>query len=188
MRGRARPAYRRGRSGDRGGARRQRQRRAPHPRRAAAAAERPRARGLSPEPRAQPEPERRPGRGAAGRARHLARAAEEGIDWIRKAMRSTRSTRRASGITSRALFGARATPKRPTRSRASPLRRVPPRFPRRVPRHGGRHGARLAQAQASLKRKPDFSVARNYLPTLHYKRESDLVHHREALLKAGLPA
>jgi hypothetical protein len=44
------------------------------------------------------------------------------------------------------------------------------------------------QAQAALKRKPEFSVATNYLPTLHYKRESDLAHHREALLKAGLPA
>jgi adenylate cyclase len=35
--------------------------------------------------------------------------------------------------------------------------------------------------------KPDFTVA-NYLATLHYKDEADLAHHREGLLKAGLPA
>jgi len=40
----------------------------------------------------------------------------------------------------------------------------------------------------TLKRKADFSVARDYIPTLHYKRESDLAHHRDSLLKAGLPA
>ncbi|HEU4922060.1 MAG TPA: hypothetical protein VFT23_03195, partial [Burkholderiales bacterium] len=45
-----------------------------------------------------------------------------------------------------------------------------------------------ALAQATLKRKPDFSVGRNYLPTLHYRRPGDLDHHRDALLKAGLPA
>jgi adenylate cyclase len=39
-----------------------------------------------------------------------------------------------------------------------------------------------------LKRMPGFRVDKNYLPTLHYKRESDLAHHREALLKAELPA
>ena len=41
------------------------------------------------------------------------------------------------------------------------------------------------QAQATLKRKPDFGVARNYLPTLHYRRPGDLDHHRDALLKAS---
>ena len=45
-----------------------------------------------------------------------------------------------------------------------------------------------AQAQEALKRKPDFSVRKDCLPTLHYQRESDLAHHRDALLKAGLPA
>ena len=45
-----------------------------------------------------------------------------------------------------------------------------------------------AQAQEALKQKPDFSVRKDYLPTLHYQRESDLAHHRDALLKAGLPA
>ena len=27
----------------------------------------------------------------------------------------------------------------------------------------------------------------NYLKTLHYKRPEDLAHHRDALVKAGLP-
>jgi adenylate cyclase len=45
-----------------------------------------------------------------------------------------------------------------------------------------------AQVELALKKKPGFSVAKDYLPTLHYKREEDLAHHRDALLKAGLPA
>ena len=42
------------------------------------------------------------------------------------------------------------------------------------------------QAGAVLKQDPEFTV-RGYLETLHYNRESDLHHHREGLLKAGLP-
>jgi hypothetical protein len=38
-----------------------------------------------------------------------------------------------------------------------------------------------------LKRVPDFTIREHCLPLLHYRRESDLVHHREALNKAGLP-
>jgi adenylate cyclase len=34
---------------------------------------------------------------------------------------------------------------------------------------------------------PNFSVD-GYLQTLHYRLNSDREHHREALLKAGLPA
>jgi len=44
------------------------------------------------------------------------------------------------------------------------------------------------QVQLVLRKKPAFSVQKDYVPTLHYKRESDLAHHRDALLKAGLPA
>jgi adenylate cyclase len=42
-------------------------------------------------------------------------------------------------------------------------------------------------AEAVLKQDSAFTVE-GYLDTLHYKRESDLDHHREGLLKAGLPA
>jgi adenylate cyclase len=37
-----------------------------------------------------------------------------------------------------------------------------------------------------LKREPSFSIE-SYLKTLHYKRAEDREHHREALLKTGLP-
>ena len=39
-----------------------------------------------------------------------------------------------------------------------------------------------------LKRVPGFSIREHCLPILHYRRESDLAHHRESLVKAGLPA
>ncbi len=43
-----------------------------------------------------------------------------------------------------------------------------------------------AHTEAVLKQKPGFTVS-GYLATLHYNRESDRDHHREGLLKAGLP-
>ena len=43
-----------------------------------------------------------------------------------------------------------------------------------------------ASAQEVLKLEPGFSTG-GYLATLHYKHESDREHHREGLLKAGLP-
>jgi adenylate cyclase len=47
--------------------------------------------------------------------------------------------------------------------------------------------AASAHAAETLRRAPAFSV-QAYLETLHYKRASDREHHREGLLKAGLPA
>ena len=52
----------------------------------------------------------------------------------------------------------------------------------------GDAAAASEQAREILRRKPGFTVEKDYLPTLHYKRESDLAHHRESLLKAGFPA
>jgi adenylate cyclase len=116
--------------------------------------------------------------------------AEEGIEWIRKAMRlNPYHPARFWSHLGRALFVARRY--------AESVDAV-----RRVPSSDHFHVASLAacfamlgdaaQAQAqvgeTLHLKPDFSVARDYLPTLHYKREPDLAHHRDALLKAGLPA
>jgi adenylate cyclase len=46
--------------------------------------------------------------------------------------------------------------------------------------------AAKAHTDAVLKQQPDFTVS-GYLATLHYNRKSDLDHHREGLLKAGLP-
>jgi adenylate cyclase len=43
-----------------------------------------------------------------------------------------------------------------------------------------------AHAREVLKRNPNFTIE-SYLNTLHYKQEEDRAHHRESLLKAGLP-
>ena len=52
--------------------------------------------------------------------------------------------------------------------------------------HMGDQTAAAAHTNAVLKLAPAFSI-QEYLPTLHYKRDSDREHHREALVKAGLP-
>jgi adenylate cyclase len=52
----------------------------------------------------------------------------------------------------------------------------------------GDTAAASEQVGEILKRKPGFNVERDCLPTLHYKNESDLAHHRESLLKAGIAA
>jgi adenylate cyclase len=50
----------------------------------------------------------------------------------------------------------------------------------------GNRVAALAHAQEVLARKQDFAVS-GYLQTLHYQQPSDTDHVREGLLKAGLP-
>jgi adenylate cyclase len=49
--------------------------------------------------------------------------------------------------------------------------------------------AELAAAHADevLKRIPEFTIREHCLPLLHYRQESDLMHHLDALRKAGLP-
>ena len=116
--------------------------------------------------------------------------AEDGIEWVRKAMRlNPFHPARFWSHLGRAYFVARRY--------AEAIDAV-----RHISTLDHFHLASLAacfamlgdEAQArshtgeTLKRKPDFSVARDYTPTLHYKRDSDLAHHRESLLKAGLPA
>jgi adenylate cyclase len=44
-----------------------------------------------------------------------------------------------------------------------------------------------ARAAEVLRRVPDFTIREHCLPVLHYGRDSDLAHHCEALRKAGLP-
>ena len=115
--------------------------------------------------------------------------AEEGVEWIRKAMRlNPYHPARFWSHLGRAYFVARRY--------AEAVEAV-----QHISSHDHFHTASLAacfaqmdnaaaaaeQVRETLKRKTDFSVSRDYLPTLHYKRESDLAHHREALLKAGLP-
>ena len=116
--------------------------------------------------------------------------AEQGIDWIRKAMRlNPFHPARFWSHLGRAFFVARRY--------GEAIDAV-----QRVPSPDYFHVASLAACFAmlgeeqrarsrtseTLALKPDFSVARDYLPTLHYKRELDLAHHRDALLTAGLPA
>jgi adenylate cyclase len=115
---------------------------------------------------------------------------EEGIEWIRRAMQlNPYHPARFWNHLGRALFGAQRYAEA-----ADAVQRIP------APDHfqlaflaacfaQAGEAARAAEcAQAVSRRRPDFRVDKDYVPTLHYKRESDLAHHREALLKAGLPA
>jgi adenylate cyclase len=115
--------------------------------------------------------------------------AEEGIQWIEKAMRlNPYHPERFWNHLGRAFFVARRYDEA-----ISAFGRIT------APDH--LHYAFLAACSAQLdddsaaqkyaaevlKREPRF-VTETYLRTLHYKRPEDLAHHREALLKAGLPA
>jgi adenylate cyclase len=51
----------------------------------------------------------------------------------------------------------------------------------------GRAEEAAAEVAETLRIKPEFSVA-SYVEGLHYSRDVDREHHREALIKAGLPA
>ena len=115
--------------------------------------------------------------------------AEEGIEWIRKAMRlNPYHPERFWFHLARAQFVARRY--------AEAIESL-----RHITAPDGLHHALIAACQAqlgnaadaashtgeALKRIPGFTVREHCLPILHYRRESDLAHHRESLLKAGLP-
>jgi adenylate cyclase len=113
---------------------------------------------------------------------------EEGVEWIRKAMRlNPHHPERFWNHLGRAYFVAR---KYPEASEAF----------RRITKPDQYHHAFLAgaaamagdPATAELHRKQVLASDANftvegYLATLHYKRPEDTEHHREALLRAGLP-
>jgi adenylate cyclase len=116
--------------------------------------------------------------------------AEEGVEWIRKAMRlNPFHPPRFWSHLARAHFVAHrhAEAAEALHRMASPDTANLALLAACLAEMGDPAGAQ-AQAREVLKRKPDFSVARDYLPMLHFKREGDLAHHRDALLKAGLPA
>jgi len=115
--------------------------------------------------------------------------AEEGIEWIRKAMQlNPYHPERFWFHLSRAQFVARRY--------ADAIESL-----RHITAPDSLHHALLAACHAQLentadakahsdevlKRVPGFTIREHCLPILHYGRESDLAHHREALLKAGLP-
>jgi adenylate cyclase len=115
--------------------------------------------------------------------------AEEGADWIRKAMRlNPYHPQRFWNHLGRAWFVARRYPDAiDAFSRISPLDTV--------------HHAFLAASRAMLSdgdgaakdvarllaKDPAFTV-NTHLGGMHHRRPEDLQHHREALLRAGLPA
>jgi adenylate cyclase len=114
---------------------------------------------------------------------------EEGVEWIRKAMRlNPYHPARFWNHLGRAYFVARRYAEA-----VDAVQRIatPDHFHLALLAASfagmGNETAAGEQVREVLKRKPDFSVERDYLPTLHYKRESDLAHHRDGLLKAGLP-
>ncbi|HET7197515.1 MAG TPA: adenylate/guanylate cyclase domain-containing protein [Burkholderiales bacterium] len=115
---------------------------------------------------------------------------EAGIEWIRKAMRlNPFHPPRFWSHLARALFAAR----RYAEAADALQRLAAPDFLNLALLAGccaalGDGAAARARAGEVAKRKADFSVERDCVPTLHYKRPADLQHHREALLKAGLPA
>jgi adenylate cyclase len=54
--------------------------------------------------------------------------------------------------------------------------------------HLGDTPAALEQVREVLSRQPEFRIDEHVVPTLHYRHDPDLAHHREGLLKAGFSA
>ena len=115
--------------------------------------------------------------------------AEEGIEWIRKAMRlNPYHPERFWFHLARAQFASRRYAEA-----VESLRRIGAPD---VLHHAlfaachaqlGEQEAAAAHTAQVLKRNPGFSVGIHCLPMLHYGRAADLAHHREAMRKAGLP-
>jgi adenylate cyclase len=114
---------------------------------------------------------------------------EEGIEWILKAMRlNPYHPERYWSHLGRAYYTGRRYAKaveafsriaRPDPSHHAFLAAALMRL--------GDETAAAAHVGEVLRREPGFSV-QHHLATLHYRQESDREHHREGLLKAGLPA
>ncbi len=114
---------------------------------------------------------------------------EEGIDWIKKAMRlNPYHPERFWAHLGRAYFCAEkyadaaeafARITRPDHTHHAFLAAIFAQM--------GNGVAAGAHAAEVLKREPKFTVG-SYMGTMHYKREVDRERHRAALLKAGLPA
>jgi adenylate cyclase len=114
---------------------------------------------------------------------------EDGIEWIRKAMRlNPYHPERYWSHLGRAYFVAQRYPEAlEAFARISRPDHTHHAFLAATCAQMGDEVAARAHAEEVLSRQPDFSVDA-YLATLHYRHESDRAHHRECLLKAGLPA
>ena len=114
---------------------------------------------------------------------------EEGIEWIRKAMRlNPYHPERFWNHLGRACFAARryAEAIDAFRRITRPTTRITPSWRRSSP------AAAMwtwppAMSRETLDRAPDFTVD-VYLATQHYKEAADRLHHRESLLAAGFAA
>jgi len=114
--------------------------------------------------------------------------AEEGIEWIRRAMRlNPFHPPRFWSHLGRANFVARHYPEA-----IEALQHVTSSDPMHLAMlaachaQAGNDAAARECAAELLKRQPSFKAA-EYLSLLHYKEARDRDHHRDALLKAGLP-
>ena len=113
---------------------------------------------------------------------------EEGIDWIRRAMRlNPYHPERFWSHLGRAQYTARAY----ADAIASFSKLTAPDYPHHAflaasSAQLGDRTAAVAHAREVLQREPTFT-AQTFLETLHYRRAADTEHVREGLLKAGLP-
>ena len=114
---------------------------------------------------------------------------EEGIEWIKRAMRlNPHHPERFWNHLGRAYFVARRYGEAVDAfSRISAPDQFHHAFLAGAQTMAGEPRHAAAHAAAVLARDPAFTVE-SYLTTLHYKNTEDLGHHREALLRAGLPA
>jgi adenylate cyclase len=114
---------------------------------------------------------------------------EEGIDWIKKAMRlNPYHPERFWSHLGRACYCAEKYAEAAEAfSRITRPDHAHHAFLAATFAQMGNAVAAAAHAAEVLKREPTFSVA-DYLATQHYKREVDRLRHEAGLLKAGLPA
>ncbi|CAN5181177.1 adenylate/guanylate cyclase domain-containing protein [soil metagenome] len=113
----------------------------------------------------------------------------EGIEWIRKAMRvNPYHPERYWNHLGRAQYLARSYAEAiQSFSRINKLDHGHHAFLAAASAQIGNRTAATAHVHEVLTREPAFSVEA-YLATLHYKLDTDRQHHREGLIKAGLPA
>jgi len=115
-------------------------------------------------------------------------APDEGIEWIKKAMAlNPYHPERYWGHLGRAHFVARQYDEAIAcfRKLSSVDQTVHANFAAAMAASGDKAGAER-HATEVLRLAPDFSVD-DYLATLHYTRDEDEAHHRDALTAAGLP-
>jgi len=113
---------------------------------------------------------------------------EEGIDWIKRAMRlNPHHPERFWNHLGRAYFVAHKYAEAVEAfSRIARPDHTHHAFLAAALAQMGNKTAAPAHAHEAMRLDPGFSAER-YLATLHYRQDSDREHHREALRKAGLP-